>query len=101
MPEPNFHWVSVDTHNYQCFGKHWNSLADLPNGWDIHLQAACEYHIEVILNIISGIYDNKDTSVKVFNQVDGLTLATFNGEFSLSITDCGIPNHLASDSACR
>lgn len=88
MPEPDFQSVSLDTHNYQCFGGYWNGLAEKPEGWGAHLDASCNYHTEVA----------------------ALTLPTFNGEFSLAVTDCqkylngGIAfpyNPEASDAACK
>ena len=69
--------VSVDWHEYQCFGDYWNHLADEPNGWPTHLQAARNWGD------------------------DARTLPIFAGEWSLQVVDCGIPNHAASDSACE
>jgi glucan 1,3-beta-glucosidase len=58
--------TGLDLHNYQCFGDYWNALADDPNGWYTHLDAACDYVWE--------------TGVQ--------TLHTVCGEWSLAVTDC-------------
>jgi len=58
--------VSVDWHNYQCFGDYWNQLADLPEGWVTHLEASCSFA----------------------DGVANYTLPTFTGEFCLAVTNC-------------
>jgi len=58
--------VSVDQHIYQCFGEYWNTIADLPEGWPIHLETSCAYANDAINH----------------------TLPTFTGEFCLAVTDC-------------
>ena len=78
--------VGLDWHEYQCFGDYWNHLADLPEGWGKHLEAARSWGD------------------------DGRTLPIFTGEWSLAVTDCQlyldggyadpyVP--VASESACN
>jgi len=65
-PSDGYSGVSVDFHNYQCFGADWNGLADTPEGWYAHYDASCAY-VEAVKNY---------------------TLPTFTGEFCLAVTDC-------------
>jgi len=77
--------VSLDWHEYQCFGDYWNQLADQPTGWTTHLEAARNWGD------------------------DARTLPIFTGEWSLAVTDCQLYldggwadpyDPVASDSAC-
>jgi len=42
--EPEYHSVSLDTHEYQCFGAYWNELAEKPEGWGTHLTHSCNFY---------------------------------------------------------
>merc|ERR1719402_690660 len=42
-PSDGFTDISVDRHEYQCFGGYWNGMADNPAGWSTHLDASCNY----------------------------------------------------------
>ena len=53
--EPEYKSVSVDTHEYQCFGAYWNGLADVPEGWGAHLDASCKFHEQVRISLITQI----------------------------------------------
>ena len=47
FPGPEYKSVSLDTHEYQCFGGYWNGLADKDEGWGLHLDASCNFHQQV------------------------------------------------------
>jgi hypothetical protein len=67
MPPSDIHKdISVDRHEYQCFGAYWNDLADAPDGWGRHLEAACGYTANL----------------------EGALWPTYVGEFCLAVTDC-------------
>jgi len=65
-PSEGYTDISVDRHEYQCFGGYWNDLADAPEGWARHLEAACAYT----------------------SNLEGANWPTYVGEFSLAVTDC-------------
>jgi len=65
-PADGYTDISVDRHEYQCFGGYWNDMADNPDGWAAHLDASCNY----ITNTASAEWP------------------TYVGEFSLAVTDC-------------
>ena len=78
--------VSLDWHEYQCFGDYWNQLADQSEGWSKHLEAARAWGD------------------------DARTMPIFTGEWSLAVTDCQLYldggwadpyNPVASNSACE
>ena len=56
--------VDLDWHEYQCFGAYWNDLADVPWGWDTHIDTTCKWGD------------------------DDRALPIFTGEWSLAVTDC-------------
>ena len=56
----------MDNHEYQCFGGYWNDLATKPEGWETHLQGACDYG----------------------DKIEASKHPAFIGEFSLEVTDC-------------
>ena len=68
--------VVLDLHEYHCFGG-WNAIAALPNGWSIHLDAACDYGA----------------------RVDALKHPAVTGEYSLEITDCHFSQKIGNKSA--
>jgi len=65
-PSDGFTDISVDRHEYQCFGGYWNDMADNPAGWSAHLDASCNY---------------------IANTADA-NWPTYVGEFSLAVTEC-------------
>lgn len=65
--------VSLDWHEYQCFGDYWNQLADQPTGWTTHLEAARNWGDDArTLPIFTGEWSLESPIVNCIWMEDGL-----------------------------